>query len=68
MKPEIKIFIKTFLIGGLIYTAVISLYDYAKGENFDFPKLVVMFVVMGFVTAFGARWRYLDEKKKSRTN
>ena len=63
MEKENKQFLKMYIFSGLIYSGLMTTYEYSKGEEIDFMKIIFQFVFFGL--AMGLAYRY-EYKKKMR--
>lgn len=67
MKVENKIFIKTFLLSGLVYTTLMAGFDYSDGKEFEIFKLIYHFLFFGLIMGLMARYSHRKLLKKEAT-
>lgn len=66
MKVENKIFIKSFLIAGLVYAGLMAGFDYSDGLDFHIVKFIFHFLFFGLFMGLLARYNHLKQLKKKR--
>ncbi|SEA42394.1 hypothetical protein SAMN05443667_104163 [Flavobacterium gillisiae] len=64
MKAENKIFIKSFLLSGLVYTTLMAGFDYSDGQDFEILKLLFHFLFFGLFMGLLARYSHRKQIKK----
>ena len=64
MKPENKIFIKTFLITWLVYAGLMAGYNYSVGKAFSPFRFIFYFLTFGLI--MGLINRYYHKKQIKR--
>lgn len=67
MKVENKIFIKSFLLSGLVYTTLIAGFDYYDKQNFSLVKFIFHFLFFGLFMGLMARYSHRKLLKKEVT-
>jgi len=66
MKAENKIFIKSFLLSGLVYTTLMAGFDYSDGQDFEIFKLIFHFLFFGLFMGLMSRYSHRKLLKKER--
>jgi hypothetical protein len=66
MKVENKIFIKSFLLSGLVYTTFMAGFDYYDKQNFSLVKFIFHFLFFGLFIGLMTRYSHLKLLKKQR--
>lgn len=66
MKNENKIFIKYFLINGLVFAGIKVFFDDYDGESFSFLKFLSNFFFFGLFMGLLARFNYKKQLKIER--
>jgi len=64
MKTENKIFIKSFLLSGLVYALLMAGLNYFDGESFRIFKFLFHFFFFGLFMGLLARYSYKKQLKK----
>ncbi|HLF53197.1 hypothetical protein [Flavobacterium sp.] len=64
MKTENKIFIKSFLISGLVYAGLMAGFDYSDGQSFRIFKFLLHFFFFGLSMGLLSRYNYKKQMKK----
>jgi hypothetical protein len=67
MKVENKIFIKSFLLSGLVYTTLMVGFDYSDGSDFEIFKLIFHFLFFGLFMGLMARYSHRKLLRKEMT-
>jgi len=61
MKPLAKSMLKSFVVSGLAYAVILSLFNYFRHKEFDIWKFILDFLIFGFFMSLAARYNH---KKK----
>jgi hypothetical protein len=64
MKTENKIFIKSFLISGLVYAGLMAGFDYSDGDSFRIFKFLFHFFFFGLFMGLLARYSHKKQLKR----
>jgi hypothetical protein len=64
MKAENKVFIKTFLLTGIVYATLNAGFNYADGEGFKIYKFLFHFFFFGLFMGLLARYSHKKQQKK----
>ena len=67
MKAENKVFIKTFLLSGIIYAGLMAGFDYSDGQEFKIWKFLFYFLSFGLFMGLVSRYSYGKQVKKKVT-
>jgi hypothetical protein len=67
MKVENKIFIKSFLLSGLVYTTLMAGFDYYDEQNFSVLKFIFHFLFFGLFMGLMTRYNHRKLLKKEVT-
>jgi len=65
MKAENKLFIRSTLINGFIFAALMAGFDFSTGEEFEIKKYIFHFTFFGLSMGFLARYNYKKGIKKT---
>lgn len=65
MKTENKIFLKSFLLSGLIYAGLMAGFEYSQGESFSIYKFLWHFFFFGFFMGLLSRYNYKKNKSSN---
>ena len=65
MKAENKLFIKSSLINGFLFAALMAGFDFSDGEKFQIMKFIFHFTFFGLSMGFLARYNYKKGIKKT---
>jgi phosphate starvation-inducible membrane PsiE len=64
MKAENKLFIKSFLISGLVYAGLMAGFDYSQEQDFKILKLLFHFLFFGSFMGLLAKYNHQKQIKK----
>ena len=64
MKAVNKVFIKTFLVAGIVYASLMAGFDYADGQEFKLYKFVFSFLFFGLFMGYIFRNGHKKQLKK----
>lgn len=64
MKAENKIFIKSFLLSGVVYAGLMAGYNYVDGQEFNIWKFLFHFLVFGLFMGLISRYSHKRQIEK----
>jgi hypothetical protein len=64
MRVENKVFIKSFLISGLVYAGLMAGFDYSEGQEFRIWRFLLSFLFFGIFMGLVSRYNHKKQLKK----
>jgi preprotein translocase subunit SecG len=64
MSAENKVFIKSFLLSGLVYAGLMAGFDYSEGQEFSIWRFILGFLFFGIFMGLVSRYKHKKQLKK----